>query len=86
MGFYEKIVNEYPYDILADDATFRMAVINQFRLNNPEKAKELYQNLLLNYPGSIFVNEARKQFRMLRGDKIETEITPEELFFLNLEP
>jgi len=33
-----------------------------------EKAMELYQELLLNYPGSILSTEARRRFRYLRGD------------------
>ncbi|WNB17947.1 tetratricopeptide repeat protein [Marivirga arenosa] len=62
------IVNEMPYDILTDDALFEMAVIHEELLQNNEKAKELYQILLRDYPGSIFVAEARKRFRNLRGD------------------
>jgi outer membrane protein assembly factor BamD (BamD/ComL family) len=37
-------------------------------LNNKEKAMELYQQLLMDYPGSLFTTEARKRFRQLRGD------------------
>ena len=31
---------------------------------------ELYQQLLTNYPGSLFAVEARKRYRSLRGDII----------------
>lgn len=68
--FYQAIVNGYGYDILGDDALFRLAELNQFYFNNQEKAKELYQQLLTDYPGSLFSVEARKRFRELRGDKI----------------
>jgi outer membrane protein assembly factor BamD (BamD/ComL family) len=37
-------------------------------LDNKEKASELYQQLLTDYPGSLYVVEARKRFRALRGD------------------
>ncbi|MBN2680996.1 MAG: tetratricopeptide repeat protein [Bacteroidales bacterium] len=84
--YYERIINEFAYDILGDDAMFRLAVVYQFRLNDSEKAKETYQKLIMDYPGSIFVAEARKQFRFLRGDKVPDGISQEDLFFLNLQP
>lgn len=64
----DKIVNQYPYDILSDDAAFLMATIYEDHLEQKEKAMELYQNFLVNYPGSLFSAEARKRFRNLRGD------------------
>lgn len=70
LEFYNKILQEFPDEILADDALFRMAEIHEHKLNDFTKAMELYQQLFLNYPGSLFVVEARKRYRMLRGDKI----------------
>ncbi len=69
-AFFEDIVKNYSYDILADDALFNLADLNENKLNNIEKAKELYQQLLEKYPGSLYVVEARKRFRKLRGDSI----------------
>ena len=68
--YLQNIVDAYNYDILADDALFRLAELNQFHFNNIEKAKELYQKILVDYSGSLFTVEARKRFRELRGDKI----------------
>lgn len=64
----QKILNEYPDDILADDAFFQQAEIYERHLQNLEKAKELYREFLTKYPGSVFVAEARKRYRVLRGD------------------
>jgi tetratricopeptide (TPR) repeat protein len=64
----EKIVNEYGSDILGDDAYFLMAKLIEEKLGQKEKAMELYKTLLTKYPGSIYVVEARKRFRQLRGD------------------
>jgi TolA-binding protein len=69
-AFYEQIINNYGTDILADDALFKLADLNENQFNNPTKAKELYQQLLEKYPGSLYVVEARKRFRILRGDTI----------------
>jgi tetratricopeptide (TPR) repeat protein len=64
----QKIVNDYGDGILADDAFFLLAKTYEETLKDKEKAKELYNSLLDKYPGSIYVAEARKRFRILRGD------------------
>ncbi|WMN12296.1 tetratricopeptide repeat protein [Marivirga salinae] len=63
-----QIVFDMPYGILTDDALFEMALIYEELIEDPAKAQEYYQQLLTDYPGSIFVAEARKRFRNLRGD------------------
>ena len=62
------ISESFNYDILADDALFLTAVILEEDLKNTEKSMELYTQLLTQFPGSIYVSEARKRFRELRGD------------------
>lgn len=66
----QKIVTDYPTDLWADDAVFMMADIYETKLTQPDKAKELYQKIITNFSGSLYVTEARKRFRNLRGDKI----------------
>jgi len=73
VSFYETVVNTFSYSTSADDALFNLAVLYEEKYNNLEKAKELYQKMMTNYPGSVFVDEARKRFRTLRGDKLENE-------------
>lgn len=66
-----KIIHEkFGYDILGDDALFTMAKLYQEKLNDKDEAMKLYQELLEKYPGSIFIAESRKRFRLLRGDPI----------------
>ncbi|MCH8317662.1 MAG: tetratricopeptide repeat protein, partial [Bacteroidetes bacterium] len=66
----EQITLAFKYDILSDDAHFLLAKIYEEKLNNKERAMELYKSLLIDYPGSIYTVEARKRFRKLRGDKV----------------
>ena len=66
----ELIIEEYSYEILIDDALFDLAKIYDDRLNDDEKASKFYQELILNYQGSIFVSESRERFRVLRGDNL----------------
>jgi tetratricopeptide (TPR) repeat protein len=69
-AFYNSIIQDYGDDIIGDDAMFNLAELNEYQFKNAEKAKELYQQLLVKYPGSLYVVEARKRFRKLRGDSI----------------
>ncbi|MDD7915580.1 tetratricopeptide repeat protein [Polaribacter ponticola] len=47
-----------------------MAEIYNNHLNNTEKAQEYYQKIIFDYPSSIYLVEARKKYRKLRGDTI----------------
>ena len=67
----EKIIEEFSYDILADDAIFTLAGIFQQKIKDNEKAKGLYEKILTEHKGSIYSAEARKRFRKLRGDDVE---------------
>lgn len=67
---YEYVIANYRDGILADDAYFFLAELYQNELDQPEKAKSLYETLLFEHEDSIYFIEARKQFRMLRGDAI----------------
>lgn len=65
---YENILEFYPTDLYGDDALFKEAELYERYLNDKEKAKQLYQDILVKYPGSIYVVDARKRYRDLRGD------------------
>lgn len=62
------IISLHGYDLLGDDAIYALARLEESVFNNPERAKELYRQLLTDHSGSLFVVEARKRFRALRGD------------------
>jgi hypothetical protein len=47
-----------------------LAELYQNQLAQPEKAKDLYEKIIFNHEDSIYFIEARKRFRMLRGDAI----------------
>lgn len=66
---YLQIINEqYSNDILVDNAIITMARLYEEKLNDKELAQELYKSIITNYSGSIYVDEARKRYRILRGD------------------
>lgn len=74
---YEKVVKNYSYSTSADDALYRLAILEETKLDNPDKAQDLFKQLLVDFPGSIFVADARNRYRMLRGDfPVKEEPTP----------
>ncbi|MBK7808188.1 MAG: tetratricopeptide repeat protein [Saprospiraceae bacterium] len=67
---YQTIIEKYPEEIRADNAIFELAELYETKLNEPEKAKVLYEKLFVDYSSSTFAVEARKRFRILRGDEL----------------
>lgn len=67
---YLKIIEIDALGVLVDDSYYMLAELYAVHLNNSEKAKEMYQKIIFEYPSSIYLVEARKKFRVLRGDKI----------------
>lgn len=68
---YLQIIDSFGQDILADNAHYFLAELYANQLDNPEKAKAYYEQIIFNFADSIYFVEARKKFRMLRGDSIE---------------
>ena len=68
---YLKIFQFYNKDILADNATFLLAELYLNKLQQPEKAREFYERIIFNHPDSIYFVDARKKYRILRGDTLE---------------
>jgi len=66
----ERITGNPKYDVLSDDALFLAAVIQEENVQDREKAQQLYNQVITKYPGSIYVAEARKRFRKMRGDAV----------------
>ncbi len=65
---YQQIIDKYAEGIYVDEALFYSAEIYNKKMENPEKAMQLYEKVIFNHQDSIHFVEARKQFRILRGD------------------
>jgi tetratricopeptide (TPR) repeat protein len=67
---YQNVLEFHFTDITADDALFKLAEMNQYIFLDNAKAMELYEKLIIEFTDSLYVIEARKRFRELRGDAI----------------
>ena len=67
---FAKVVALDSEGILNDDVYYQVAELYNKQLNLPEKAKEYYQKIIFEYPSSIYLVDARKKYRELRGDVV----------------
>ena len=61
----KSLLLKYPYDLTADDAIMRLAEIAETYHKDLSTAKSYYQQLILNYPASLYVTQARKKYKGL---------------------
>jgi len=67
---FKKVIALNPEGVLIDDAYYELAELFNNYLNNPEKASEYYQKIIFDYSSSIYLVEARKKYRKIRGDTL----------------
>ncbi len=67
---YQNIITHYSDGVLVDNALYNLAELYNNQLQQPEKAKTLYKEIVFNHADSIYFVTARKKFRELRGDAI----------------
>lgn len=68
VAYFEDLNKKFSTDLLADDALFDLADLYENVLKQKDKAMELYKQIITEHSGSLYVIEARKRFRALRGD------------------
>lgn len=68
--YYLKVIKDYPEEIRTDNAMYELAELYENVLDQKDKAKSLYERIFLEYTNSTFAVEARKRYRILRGDEI----------------
>ena len=64
------LMSAYPQSLLMDECLYSLAEIYRLHLNETDKAKEMYERIIFEYPSSIYLVEWRKAFRALRGDEL----------------
>ncbi len=67
----KKIEENHGQELLADDAVYQLAELYEYYLKDIPKAMEYYMKIIQNFSGSLYVVEARKHYRALRGDNVE---------------
>lgn len=63
--YLNESLKKYPYELTADDALFLLSEICLNKTNEKALAKELLEKIILDYPNSVYVTEARKLLKEL---------------------
>jgi tetratricopeptide (TPR) repeat protein len=63
---YKYVADYYPFDILADNALYHLAILYDKKLSDSEKALKYYKKIMIDYPESIFAEEARQRFNEIK--------------------
>ncbi len=63
--YLNEILNKYPYELTTDDALYMLSDIYINHLNEKALAKDILEKIILDYPNSIYVIEARKHLKKL---------------------
>ena len=66
---FKATAEKYPGASITDNALIELARLYDNILNDSKKARDVYEKILLDYPGSIFTVEARKRFNELKEDE-----------------
>ncbi len=65
--FFQKVIDVYGFDILADDAIFKIAEIYDYQLLDAEKAAIYYKKILFEFPSSLYVAVSRERYRTIKA-------------------
>ena len=65
---FNEIIEKHAEGVFVDEALYFSAEIYRRFLDNPEKAKALYEKVIFNHQDSIYFTESQRQYRLLRGD------------------
>lgn len=68
LTYYQNLLDHHKDGIYKDEALFYSAEIYRKNILDNEKAKALYEKVVLEHPDSLYYTESRKQYRTLRGD------------------
>lgn len=61
------VIDKYGKDVLGDDAVFKTAEIYYHELHQQAEAKNYYEQLIIDYPGSTYVQAARQKLAEING-------------------
>ena len=68
---YKELITMHKEDILYDNGLFELASIYEEQFKDTSNAMLYYEELILNQKGSLYVVEASRRYRALRGDVIK---------------
>jgi len=73
IDYFQMVVARYPEDKICDDLCFRIADIMQVKMADKQKAIQMFQDLIENYPNSTWIKHAKTRLVALTQGGAEDE-------------
>lgn len=70
--YYEQEIKNHSDGLMPDKALYLLAQLEENNLKQPDKAADYYKQIILKYPGSYYVEDARDRYRHLS----KTDVAP----------
>jgi len=67
---YQSVADDHTESILRDKALMALGQIFELQKRDPQRAIGAYEQILVKFPSSVHVEEARQRIRALRGDSL----------------
>ena len=67
LGYLKTVYEKYGKDVLGDDAVYKTAEIYYNNLHQKDQAKTFYEQLIIDYPGSTYVQAARQKLNEINN-------------------
>ena len=65
---YQIVIQDFPTEILADDAYFALAELFRTALEAPQKALAHYETIIFKFQDSIHAVESKRYYRQLKDE------------------
>jgi len=66
IAYLASVHDKYGTDVLGDDAVYTTAELYRKYLNKPDEAKKFYEKLIVEYPGSTYIQTARNMLAAMQ--------------------
>lgn len=71
LAYLKEVIEKYGKDVLGDDAVYKTAEIYYNNLHQPTEAKNYYEQLIIDYPGSTYAQAARQKLAELKAQGVQ---------------
>ncbi len=71
LEYYREVFTRHAQDVLADDALYNYARVSEVYLKQTKEAASHYEQLILKYPGSTYVQSARERLQQMKQSNVD---------------
>ncbi len=70
IGYFQGLLDDHPESLQNELAQKRIAEVYETELGDSQKAYQAYEQLLINYPSSVYLEEVRQKLREMQSRQL----------------